>query len=140
VELCSVHEQGKEDEHKTGKKWKSKGSTKKRRGKAKDNVESDSEEEEVQRMCESEDGADALPIVSIPARMDDVQDEGTSSRHSTRSRSSAHTSTPIDIPAAAIPEPSTPLCSPKKRKTITEVVISTPSPRKKIKFLHSPEV
>jgi Fanconi-associated nuclease 1 len=135
VELCSVHEQGKEDEHKTGKKGKSNGSTKKRRGKAKDNVKSDSEEEEVQRMCESEDDADVLPVVLIPARMDDVQDEGTPSRHSTRSRSSAtYTPTPSHMPAAAIPEPSSPLCSPKKRKITTEDVISTPSPRKKIKF------
>ncbi|KAG2363435.1 hypothetical protein BDR07DRAFT_1483688 [Suillus spraguei] len=110
VELCSVHEHGKGDEHKTGKKGKTKGSTKKRRGKAKDTVESDSEEEEVQRMCESEDDADCP--------------------HSTRSRSSAYTPTP----AAASPEPSTPPCSRQKRKVIAEVIISTPSPRKKIKL------
>ncbi|KAG1858038.1 hypothetical protein DFJ58DRAFT_726755 [Suillus subalutaceus] len=143
VELCSVYEQGKGDEHKTGKKGKSKGSTKKRRGKAKDTIESDSEEEEVERMCESEDDADALPVVPIPARMDDVQDEGTSSRYSTRSRSSAYTPTPSRMPAATMIEPSTPPCSPKKRKFIAEVVISTPSPRKKIKFSQnsdSPEV
>ncbi|KAG1743414.1 hypothetical protein EDB19DRAFT_1907050 [Suillus lakei] len=143
VELCSVHEQGKGDEYKTGKKGKSKGSTKKRRGKAKDTVESDSEEEEVQRMCESEDDADALPVASIPARMDDVQDEGTSSRPSTRSRSSAYTPTPNCMPAAAIIGPSTPPRSPKKRKLVAEVVISTPSPRKKIKISQhsdSPEV
>ncbi|KAG1782315.1 hypothetical protein EV702DRAFT_1176606 [Suillus placidus] len=139
VELCSVHEQGKGDEHKTGKKGKSKGSTKKRRGKAKDTVESDSEEEEVQRMCESEDDADALPVAPIPARMVDVQDEGTSIR-STRSRSSAYTPTPTRNPAAAITEPSTPPRSPKKRKLIAEVIISTPSPRKKFKFSQSPEV
>lgn len=127
VELCSVHEHGKGDEHKTGKKGKTKGSTKKRRGKAKDTVESDSEEEEVQRMCESED--DALPVILIPTRMDDIQEE-TFSRHSTRSRSSAYTPTP----AAASPEPSTPPCSRQKRKVIAEVIISTPSPRKKIKL------
>ncbi|KAG2037349.1 hypothetical protein BDR03DRAFT_920111 [Suillus americanus] len=141
VELCSVHEQGKGDEHKTGKKGKSKGSTKKRRGKVKDTVESDSEEEEVQRMCESEDDDDALPVVPIPVRMDDVQDKGTSSRYSTRSRSSACTPTPSRMPEAAIIEPSTPPHSPKKRKFIAEVVISTP--RKKIKFSQnndSPEV
>lgn len=135
MELRSVHEQGKEDEHKTGKKGKSNGSRKNRRGKAKDNVKSDSEEEEVQRMYESEDDADVLPVVLIPARMDDVQDEGTPSRHSTRSRSSAtYTPTPSHMPAATIPEPSSPLCSPKKRKITTKDVISTPSPRKKIKF------
>jgi Fanconi-associated nuclease 1 len=136
VELCSVHEQGKGDEHKTGKKGKSKGSTKKRRGKAKDTAEFDSEEEEVQRMCESEDDADALPVAPIPACMDGVQNEGTSSRHSTRSRSSAHTPTPSRMSASAI-EPSTPPRSPKKRKFIAEVVISTPSPGKKIKLSHN---
>ncbi|KAG1827560.1 uncharacterized protein BJ212DRAFT_1443532 [Suillus subaureus] len=139
VELCSVHEKGKGDKHKTGKKGKSKESTKKRRGKAKSTDESDSEEEQVQRMCESEDDADALPVASLPARMNDVQDEGTSSRHSTRSQSSAYTPTPSRMPAAAIIEPSTP----KKRKFIAEIVISTPSPRKKIKFSQnsdSPEV
>lgn len=129
VELCSVHEQGKKDEHKTGKKGKSKGSMKKRRGKAKakDTIESDSEEEEaVQRMCESEDDADALPVT----HMDDIQKEKPFSRCSTRSRSSAHTPTP----AAAGPESSTPPCSRQKRKVIAEVVISSPSPRKKIKL------
>ncbi|KAG2138284.1 hypothetical protein DEU56DRAFT_871302 [Suillus clintonianus] len=131
VELCSVHEQGKGDEHKTGKKGKSKGSTKKRRGKAKDIAESDTEEKEVQHMCESEDDADALPIVRIPVCMDDVQDEGTSARPSTRSRSSAYTPTPSRVPVI---EPSTPPRSPKKRKLIAEVIISTPSPRKKLKF------
>ncbi|KAG2064112.1 hypothetical protein BDR04DRAFT_1130893 [Suillus decipiens] len=129
VELCSVHEQGKKDEHKTGKKGKSKGSMKKRRGKAKakDTIESDSEEEEaVQRMCESEDDADALPVT----HMDDIQKEKPFSRCSTRSRSSAHTPTP----AAAGPESSAPPCSRQKRKVIAEVVISSPSPRKKIKL------
>ncbi|KAG2088829.1 uncharacterized protein F5147DRAFT_780837 [Suillus discolor] len=71
VELCSVHQQGKGDENKTGKKGKPKGSTKKRRGKAKDMVESDDEEDEVQRMYESEDDADALPVAPIPIYMDD---------------------------------------------------------------------
>ncbi|KAG2100148.1 uncharacterized protein F5147DRAFT_747172 [Suillus discolor] len=138
VELCSVHEQGKGDENKTGKKGKSKGNTKKRRGKAKDIVESDDEEDEVQRMCESEDDADALPVAPIPVYMDDDQDEGTSSKHSTRLRSSARSRTPNCMPATTIIEP--PMS--KKRKLV-EVVISTPSPRKKIKFLQnsdSPDV
>ncbi|KAG1792211.1 uncharacterized protein HD556DRAFT_1432715 [Suillus plorans] len=143
VELCSVYEQGKGDENKTAKKGKSKGSTKKRRGKAKDIVESDDEEYEVQRMCESEDDADALPVA--PVRMDDDQDEGTSSKHSTRSRSSAHPGTPNCMPATTVIEPSTstPPHLSKKRKLIAEVIITTPSPRKKIKFLQnsdSPDV
>ncbi|KAG1817309.1 hypothetical protein EV424DRAFT_1472919 [Suillus variegatus] len=144
VELCSVHEQGKGDENKTGKKGKSKGSTKKRRGKAKDMVESDDDDEdEVQRMCESEDDADALPVAPIPVYMDDDQDDGTSSKHSSRLRSSARSRTPNCMPATAIIEPSTPPHLSKKRKLIAEVIISTPSPRKKIKFLHnsnSPDV
>jgi hypothetical protein len=88
VELCSVREQGKEDERETGKKGKSNGSTKKRRGKAKDSVESDSEEEEMQRMCEFEDDVDLLPVVLIPARMDKreycwtkLDEYATSTRH-----------------------------------------------------------
>ncbi|KAG1899850.1 uncharacterized protein F5891DRAFT_1189320 [Suillus fuscotomentosus] len=144
VELCSVHEHGKGDENKTGKKGKSKGSTKKRRGKAKDMVESDDDDEdEVQRMCESEDDADALPVAPIPVYMDDDQDDGTSSKHSTRLRSSARSRTPNCMPATTIIELPTPPHLSKKRKLIAEVIISTPSPRKKIKFLHnsdSPDV
>lgn len=105
-------------------------------------VESDDDDEdEVQRMCESEDDADALPVA--PVRMDDDQDEGTSSKHSTRLRSSARSRTPNCMPATTIIEPSTPPHLSKKRKLIAEVIISTPSPRKKIKFLHnsdSPDV
>ena len=65
MEVCWVCEQGKGDEPKTGKKRKSKGDTKTRRGKAKNTVESDIEEEEIP-ICESEDEADALPILAPP--------------------------------------------------------------------------
>ncbi|KAG0701782.1 hypothetical protein DFH29DRAFT_982609 [Suillus ampliporus] len=131
VEVCRVLEQGKGDEHKTGKKGKSKGSTKKRRGKAKYTFGSDSEEEEVQAMCESEDDADALPVGPIRAPTEDAQDE-TSSRPSTRSRSCTYPPRPSRLtPVADDIEPSTPPHSPKKRKFIPEVIISTPSPKRK---------
>ena len=131
--MCWVREQGKGDEPKTGKKGKSKETTKKRLGKAKNPVESDPEEDELQPVCESEDEADALPVIApIPALM---EGEGAS----TRSRSCTYTSTPSrlssGLPGGDIIDPSTPPCSPKKRKVITEVIISTPSPRKRFKIL-----
>jgi Fanconi-associated nuclease 1 len=111
VEVCWVCEQGKGDEPKTGKKRKSKGDTKTRRGKAKNTVESDIEEEEIP-ICESEDEADALPIIAPPTF--DAQD--------------------------GIIDSSTPR---KKRKLVAEVVLSSPSPRKRVKISRrssSPEV
>ncbi|KAJ8594289.1 hypothetical protein M405DRAFT_918147 [Rhizopogon salebrosus TDB-379] len=110
VEVCWVFEQGKGDVPKAGKKRKSKGSTNKRRIKAKNAIESDTEEEEMQPICESEDDADALPVIAprILHFMEEAQGDT------------------ID--------PSTPSPSSKKRKLITEVVISTPSPRKRVKI------
>lgn len=89
----------------TGKKRKSKGGTNKRGGKV---VESDTtEEEEMQPMYETEDEADALPVIAptVPDFMEYAQGN--------------------------IVDPSAP--SSKKRKLVAEVVISTPSPRKKAK-------
>jgi hypothetical protein len=116
VEVCWVCEQGKPE---TSKKRKSKGSTNKRRVKAKSAVESDTEEEEMQPKCESEDDTDALPVIAprILHFMEEAQGDT------------------ID--------PSTPSPSSKKRKLVTEVVISTPSPRKRVKISRrssSPEI
>jgi len=105
VEVCRVCEQGKGDELKTGRKRTSRANTNKRRGKAKNFVESDTEEE-MQPICESEDEADRLPVFTrVPNFMDDAKE--------------------------SMMDPSSP--SPKKRKFVAEVVISTPTPVKRVK-------
>ncbi|OJA16026.1 hypothetical protein AZE42_04282 [Rhizopogon vesiculosus] len=120
VEVCLVCEKGKGNEANIGKKRKSKENTKPRRGKAKNAFESDTEEEEMQPIYESEDEVDALPVIA-PAISDFMEDN-----------------------QSDIIDPSTARSSSNKRKLVAEVVISTPSPRKRAKFSRrsssSPEV